>query len=67
MLIVASKQDKDSWVPGAKYADTSKMVTQSSGIPGVATLLMDSGGHNYTTYGGTLSQSFTWLAQVGAI
>ena len=67
LLIVASKQDKDAWVPGAKYADTSKMVTQSSGIPGVATLLMDSGGHNYTTYGATLPQSFTWLAQVGAI
>ena len=67
LLIVASKQDKDTWVPGAKYADTSQMVTQSSGIPGVATLLMATGGHNYNTYGPTLPQSLAWLAQVGAV
>ena len=67
LLIVASKQDKDSWAPGAAYADTAKMVTQSSGIPGVATLSMATGGHNYTTYGPTLPQSFAWLAQAGAV
>ena len=67
LLIVASKQDTDSWAPGAKYADTSKMVTQSTGIPGVATLLLNGGGHNYTTYGPTLPQSLTWLEQVGAL
>jgi dienelactone hydrolase len=67
LLIVASKQDTDSWAPGAKYADTSKMVTQSSGIPGVATLLLNGGGHNYSTYGPTLQQSLTWLEQVGAL
>ena len=67
LLIVASKQDKDTWAPGAEYADTSKMVTQSSGIPGVATLLMATGGHNYSTYGPTLPQSFAWLGQVGAV
>ena len=67
LLIVASKQDKDSWLPGAKYADTSKMVTQSADIPGVATLLLDSGGHNYSTYGPTLPQSLSWLGQAGAI
>ena len=67
LLIVASKQDKDSWAPGAAYADTAKMVTQSSGIPGVATLLMATGGHNYSTYGPTLPQSLAWLGQVGAV
>ena len=67
LLIVASKTDTDTWKPGAKYADTSQMVTQSSGIPGVATLLLASGGHNYATYKPTLPQSLAWLAQVGAI
>lgn len=67
LLIVASKTDTDTWKPGAKYADTSQMVTQSAGIPGVATLLLPSGGHNYATYKPTMAQSFTWLAQVGAI
>lgn len=67
LLIVASKQDKDAWVPGAKYADTSQMVTQSSGTPGVATLLMATGGHNYNTSGPTLPPSLAWLARVGAV
>ena len=43
------------------------MVTQSSGIPGVATLLLASGGHDYATYKPTLPQSLAWLGQVGAI
>jgi hypothetical protein len=67
LLIVASKADTDTWVPGAKYADTSKMVTQSAGIPGVATLILASGGHNYATYGPTLPQSLAWLGQAGAL
>lgn len=67
LLIVASKQDEDSWAPGAKYADTSTMVTQSSGVPGVATLLMGTGGHNYDTYGPTLPQALSWLGQVRAV
>jgi S-formylglutathione hydrolase FrmB len=67
LLIVASKTDTDSWKPGATYADTSQMVTQSAGIPGVATLLLAGGGHNYATYKPTLPQSLAWLGQVGAI
>ena len=67
LLIVASKLDTDTWKPGAKYADTSKMVTQSAGIPGVATLLLNTGGHNYRTYGPTLPDCLTWLNRVGAI
>lgn len=67
LLIVASKTDTDTWTPGAKYADTSKMVTQSSGIPGVATLILASGGHNYSTYRPTLPQALSWLNQTGAI
>lgn len=43
------------------------MVTQPAGIPGVATLLLPSGGHNYATDKPTRGQSFAWLAQVGAI
>lgn len=67
LLIVASKTDADTWKPGATYADTSQMVTQSSGIPGVATLLLPRGGHNYSTYKPTLPQSLVWLKQVGAL
>lgn len=67
LLIVASKLDTDTWKPGAKYADTSKMVTQSSGIPGVATLLLNTGGHNYRTYQPTLPECLAWLGKVGAI
>lgn len=64
---MVSKQDKDSWVSGAKYADSSQMVSRSAGIPGVATLLLASGGHNYSTYSPTLVRSLAWLDQVGAI
>jgi hypothetical protein len=34
---------------------------------GVATLVLNSGGHSYSTDGPALPQSLTWLAQVGAL
>jgi S-formylglutathione hydrolase FrmB len=69
LLVVVGAQDRSSWVPNAKYpyADSKKMIAESSGIPGVTSLVLPAGGHSYTTYRPTLPRALSWLTQVGAI
>ena len=44
LLIVVSKQDTDSWSPGAAYADSSKMIQATGSVPGVQSLVLPTGG-----------------------
>ena len=67
LLIVVSRRDTESWSPGKPYADSQKMIAAAGNVPGVGTLVLDSGGHSFDTYAPTLPQSLAWLAQVGAI
>lgn len=57
---MVSKQDRDSY-GGAFYADSKTMIAATAGIPGVSTILMPSGGHNYRVYAPTLPQALAWL------
>lgn len=67
LLIVVSQADTQSWAPGEFYADSEKTINATKNVPGVATLVLESGGHSFDTYAPTLPQSLEWLAQVGAI
>ncbi|WP_375426422.1 alpha/beta hydrolase [uncultured Friedmanniella sp.] len=60
LLIVSSQQDRDSWA-GVHYADSGAMVAATRGMPGVATIVLPEGGHNYHVYRATLPQVFSWL------
>ncbi len=66
LLVVTSTADRDSW-HGAPYADTAKFVAQNKGTPGVSTILLTSGGHNFGTYRPTLPAAFGWLKQIGSL
>ena len=67
LLIVVSKQDTDSWSPGAAYADSSKMIQATSSVPGVQSLVLPTGGHNYSTYTPTVESCLQFLAKTGSI
>jgi dienelactone hydrolase len=67
LLIVVSQDDTQSWAPGESYADSEKTINATKSIPGVSTLVLQSGGHSFDTYAPTLPQSLEWLAKVGAI
>lgn len=60
LLIVVSRSDKDSYA-GAFYADSKKMIAATAGVPGVATILLRNGGHNYRVYRPTLPEALVWL------
>lgn len=66
LLIVVSKQDWDSY-QGAFYADSATMISQTAGIPGVATIVLPTGGHNYQTYGRTMPDILAWLGGAAAL
>lgn len=60
LLIVSSRQDRESWA-GTHYADSAAMISATTGLPGVSTIVLPDGGHNYRVYRATLPQVFGWL------
>jgi len=62
LLIIVSRLDRASY-DGRFYADTKKMIEASRGVPGVATLVLPKGAHNYKVYRSTVPQALTWLGQ----
>ena len=67
LLIVVSKQDTDSWAPGSAYADSSKMIASTTSVPGVQSLVLPTGGHNYSTYTPSVDDCLAFLAKTGSI
>ncbi|HJV12277.1 MAG TPA: alpha/beta hydrolase-fold protein, partial [Propionibacteriaceae bacterium] len=61
LLIVVSKTDRHSY-DGVHYADSKQMINQTKSYPNVSTLVLPSGGHNYTVYGRTLPPVLAWCA-----
>lgn len=66
LLIISSPDDRESW-KGKFYADTRKTVQASRGIPGVSTIIVPSGGHNFSTYDGTVAPALAWLGKNAAL
>jgi pimeloyl-ACP methyl ester carboxylesterase len=62
LLIITSKGDRESW-RGVHYADAQKAVLAAHGIPGVSTIVLPSGGHNFDTYAPTVSPALAWLGK----
>ena len=62
LLIVVSQVDRASY-NGYAYADSKQMIEATQGAPGVATLVLTQGGHNYRVYRTTLPQTFAWLGR----
>jgi hypothetical protein len=54
--------DRESW-RGAHYADAQKAVAAASGIPGVSTIVLQNGGHNFATYAPTVGPALDWLGK----
>ncbi|MDQ1482009.1 MAG: hypothetical protein QOF35_85, partial [Actinomycetota bacterium] len=52
--------DRDSY-DGIFYADSKKMIEATRGHPGVSTIELPQGGHNYRVYRPTLPAALTWL------
>jgi hypothetical protein len=66
VLIVVSKNDRHSY-DGGRYADSKQMIADTRGYPNVATILLPSGGHNYTNYRQTLPGVFAWCARTAGL
>jgi enterochelin esterase-like enzyme len=62
LLIITSKGDRESW-NGVHYADAKKAIIAASGIPGVSTIVLPSGGHNFSTYAPTVGPALDWLGK----
>ena len=62
LLIISSKGDRESW-DGVHYADAQRAVTAARGIPGVSTIVLPSGGHNFSTYAPTVGPALAWLGK----
>jgi len=62
LLIITSKGDRESW-NGVHYADANKAIAAASGIPGVGTIVLPSGGHNFSTYAPTVVPALEWLGK----
>jgi enterochelin esterase-like enzyme len=60
LLIVTSKGDRESW-DGVSYADAKLAVEAGTGVPGVNSIVLPTGGHNFSTYAPTIMPSFAWL------
>lgn len=63
LLIITSKEDRSSY-EGKEYADSKQMIADTEDVPGVSTILLDSGGHNLSTYGPTLPAALAWLGSL---
>jgi hypothetical protein len=61
-LIITSKGDRESW-DGVHYADAQKAIAAARGIPGVGTIVLPSGGHNFSTYAPTVGPALAWLGK----
>jgi hypothetical protein len=66
LLIVVSKTDRHSY-DGVHYADSKQMIAQTTGYPNVATIVLPSGGHNYTLYRQTLPAVLAWCARTAGL
>jgi S-formylglutathione hydrolase FrmB len=66
LLIVVSKTDRHSY-NGVHYADSKQMINQTKGYPNVSTLVLASGGHNYTIYGRTFPAVLAWCAKTAGL
>jgi hypothetical protein len=66
LLIVVSKTDRSSY-NGVHYADSKQMIAETRGYPSVATVLLPSGGHNYTVYRATLPAVLAWCARTAGL
>ena len=62
LLIITSKGDRESW-NGVHYADAHQAIAAASGIPGVSTIVLPSGGHNFSTYAPTVGPALAWLGK----
>lgn len=62
LLIITSKGDRESW-NGVHYADAQKAIAAASGTPGVSTIVLASGGHNFDTYAPTVAPALAWLGK----
>ena len=60
LLIVTSKGDRESW-SGVSYADANLAVAAGTGVPGVNSIVLPTGGHNLGTYGPTIEPALDWL------
>ena len=60
LLIITSKGDRSSW-SGVHYADSRLAVAAGRGVPGVNSIVLPSGGHNFSTYAPTIEPAFSWL------
>jgi S-formylglutathione hydrolase FrmB len=45
------------------YADAQQAIAAASGIPGVNTIVLPSGGHNFSTYAPTMGPALAWLGK----
>ena len=66
LLIITSKGDRESW-NGVHYADAQKAIAAARGIPGVGTIVLPSGGHNFSTYAPTVGPALAWLGKNGGL
>jgi pimeloyl-ACP methyl ester carboxylesterase len=66
ILVVVSTADRDSY-RGVAYADGERFIAQTRGTPGVATIVLPSGGHSFKTYRPTIPASLSWLQQTGSL
>jgi Putative esterase len=62
LLIITSKGDRESW-DGVHYADAKRAIAVASGIPGVSTIVLPSGGHNFDVYAPTVEPALGWLGK----
>lgn len=62
LLIITSKGDRESW-DGVHYADSQKAIVAARGIPGVSTIVLPNGGHNFSTYLPTVGPALAWLGK----
>lgn len=61
LLIIVGKQDVHSY-EGVFYADSKQMIDATRGYPNVSSIVLPTGGHNYTLYRQTLPAAFAWWA-----
>jgi enterochelin esterase-like enzyme len=66
LLIIVSQLDRASY-NGYAYANSKQMIEATQGTPGVATLVLPKGGHNYKVYRPTVPEALTWLGKNAAL
>ena len=64
LLIIVSRLDRAP-DDGYTYADSKQMIEATQGVPGVSTLVLPQGGHNYRVYRPTVAAALSWLGTAG--